>query len=414
MAQKKAHAKSTVSQSLVRLRSRQDLTQEALSELSGVSVSMIKAIEQDTKEPSLRTMRNLAEALEVSTVELMASGRGTAVPIDPPPPALIAVRRSLTPALFNEPAGIPEEDMPSPSEWLDTLRYSSRLYTEDKYDLVLIGIPELLDEAKALHAHGLDDGSGLAQAYLQTARILIQYRQLDLAQHALYRAMDAANAVSDEVLAASIAFYQGWTLVRQGRFDESQQLVLATAEAIEPKFSDGPSAKLTTWGWLMLSAASSAVRDAKTDDATEYLSQAKAAAGRLEGQPPQAEPETTAAPLRGIRRFDSALVAYKEVEQETILGNYGKALDIAEHIRPSRVPPPSDRNRHKLDIVAGYLQQNKQLEAVGTLHDIRAEAPEWLAKQRYAKELVSDIVETRKRVHANEVGVLADHVGVPR
>ncbi len=411
MAQQKAHAKSTVGQALVRIRSRQDLTQEALHDRSGVSVSMIKAIEQGTKEPSLRTLRTLADALEVSTTDLLASGRGASVPADPPPPALVAVRRSLTPALFPEPTGDIDE-LPTASEWLDTLRYSSRLYTEDKYDLVLIGIPELLDEAKALHAHGLDDGSGLAQAYLQTARILIQYRQLDLAQHALYRAMDAANQVSDEVLAASIAFYQGWTLVRQGRFDESQQLVLATANAIEPRFSDGPSAKLTTWGWLMLSAASSAIRDAKTDEATEYLSQAKAAAGRVDGRP-QAAPETTAAPLRGIRRFDSALVAYKEVEQETILGNYGKALDIAEHTRPSRVPPPSDWNRHRLDVVAGYLQQDKQLEAIGTLHDIRAEAPEWLAHQRYARDLVGDIIETRKRVYANEVGILADHVGLP-
>jgi hypothetical protein len=53
------------------------------------------------------------------------------------------------------------------------------------------------------------------------------------------------------------------------------------------------------------------------------------------------------------------------------------------------------------------------LEAIGTLHEIRADAPEWLAHQRYACDLVGTIVETRKRVYANEVSVLADHVGVP-
>jgi transcriptional regulator with XRE-family HTH domain len=412
MAQAKAHKKSTVSQQLVRLRSRADLTQEQLAELANVSESMVKAIEQGTKSPSMAMLGKLARALDVSTSELLASGRGVRVAADPPPPeALLSVRRSLTPMLLPESDTDPQ-DLPTAAEWLDTLRYSSRLYTEDKYDMVLVGIPELLDEAKLLHAHRIDDGSGLAQAYLQTARILIQYRQLDLAQHALYRAMDAAQQVSDEVLAASIAFYQGWALVRQGRFDESQQLVTSTADAIEPRLSDPPSAKLTTWGWLRLSAASAAIRDSKVDEATEYLRQAKAAAGRLDGQP-QPEPETTAAPLRGIRRFDSALVAYKEVEQQTILGNFGAALDIAEHIRPSRVPPPSDKNRHRLDVTAGLLAQNRQREAIGTLQDIKATDPEWLARQPLAGQLVTEIVENRKRVHANEVGVLADHVGVP-
>ncbi|MFD7159626.1 hypothetical protein ACFV9C_33860 [Kribbella sp. NPDC059898] len=53
---------------------------------------------------------------------------------------------------------------------------------------------------------GLDDGLGQSQAYLQTGRILIQYRQFDLANQAMMMAMDAGRATSDEVMAASIAF----------------------------------------------------------------------------------------------------------------------------------------------------------------------------------------------------------------
>jgi hypothetical protein len=153
----------------------------------------------------------------------------------------------------------------------------------------------------------------------------IQFRQLNLANHARFMAMDAARTTSDEIMVASSAFDQGWVLIRQGRFDEASDLALRAAGSIEPRLSEPPSEKLTTWGWLMLIA-----------------------------------------PVRQVRM--SAWIRRRS--------SFGK-------------PKPPQRSASR-----------------------RTASAQWLKQQRYARELVGDLVEKRKNVYAKEAGVLANHVGV--
>lgn len=53
-------------QKVKRLRNRQSLSQEALSEIAGLSLRTIQRIEKENKNPSADTLKRLSSALNVS------------------------------------------------------------------------------------------------------------------------------------------------------------------------------------------------------------------------------------------------------------------------------------------------------------------------------------------------------------
>jgi transcriptional regulator with XRE-family HTH domain len=64
-----------IGENLRRLRERRYLTQRELAEKAGVSADTIVKLEQDRWEPRLRTIRKLAQALDVHPDELSGFGR---------------------------------------------------------------------------------------------------------------------------------------------------------------------------------------------------------------------------------------------------------------------------------------------------------------------------------------------------
>ena len=64
-----------IGDNLRRLRERRYLTQRELAAKAGVSADTIVKLEQDRWEPRLRTIRKLAEALDVHPDELSGFGR---------------------------------------------------------------------------------------------------------------------------------------------------------------------------------------------------------------------------------------------------------------------------------------------------------------------------------------------------
>lgn len=388
-------------ENVARYRYRRQLTQEQLAERAGVSLSTVKSIERGARAGRMATLNRLARALQTTTSDLLAPERGATPTRVGPPDGLLAVRRVLSPPLgLAEAAGPPA----SARAFAASLAYTERLYHDDNYDLVLDAVPVLVEEGRALHAAG--EPMPLAQAYMTAGQVLTQVRQLDLANHALHLAHGVAAELGDEVLAAWVVTIQCWTLLLDRRFPEVERLALATAETIEPAMSDPASNRTGTWGWLMARASAAAVRDAKTDAAADYMAQARAAAARLgEHAPDMWMPP----PIGG---FCETTVAFKEVENAVILGETGRALERAEHIAPSTVPTMNNRMRHRLDLAAAHLAEHDTDAAVEELLSVREAVPEWLAHQGYARGLVRQLVETRRRAYADEVGLLADHVGI--
>jgi transcriptional regulator with XRE-family HTH domain len=231
---------------VARYRYRRQMTQDELAEASGLSLSAVKSIERGVRTGRLFTLNRLARALGVTTSDLLAPAAGASVVGEPGPDALFEIRRSLTPPLdaataFAEDqvpkAGGPPGRGTDASAWAQTLAYAERLYEQDRYDDVLAAVPTLLDEARALQQTDPAEELPLAQAYLYAAEILIQVRRLDLAQHALDKAMQIAQRISDEMLATWVVRSQCWVLLRQDRKPEVEALAVQTADLIEPQMS---------------------------------------------------------------------------------------------------------------------------------------------------------------------------------
>lgn len=62
--------RNIIADNLVRLRSKENITQAKLAELSGVSLGFIKGLESKRHNPSVETLEKIAKALRVDLKEL--------------------------------------------------------------------------------------------------------------------------------------------------------------------------------------------------------------------------------------------------------------------------------------------------------------------------------------------------------
>jgi hypothetical protein len=79
--------------------------------------------------------------------------------------------------------------------------------------------------------------------------------------------------------------------------------------------------------------------------------------------------------------------------------------------RGGRRVTASNRNRHRLDVANAHVRLRRYPEAFEILQEIRRGNPEWLPHQRYARDVMSKIVE-RRRALAAEMREPADVFGL--
>lgn len=408
----------TIGDNIGQRRRQLGLTQEQLAETAGLSVETVRKLEQNERTSArMSTLNQLARALRMPTSALVGNASKAAARREPDHDqvALLEVRRALTPArgLAGVVVGGPEVEAPTLDDVRDSIRTVDRVYHADDYATTLASLPPLLAEARAgVDAYDGDDRAAanelLAQAYQVCGTTLIQLRSFDLAYRALSLSLDAADASGNQLIGASTVTTMCWLLLRQGRFEEAEQLAVTTADAIEPRFSRAEPAELSTWGWLLLRAAAAAVRDARDDDAESMLDAAAAAAVRVGDRVP--EHLLSPGPAT-IGAFCHPVVEMKRVEAAVIAGRPDRALDLSTRMPRTGRPTSNNSNRHRLDVAWAHAQSGHHSEATEVLLDIRRNAPSWLRHQRFARDIVKSIAAARKRKMSEELADLAALVG---
>ncbi|MEU8270858.1 helix-turn-helix domain-containing protein, partial [Sphaerisporangium sp. NPDC049002] len=312
------------------LRKRRGLTQEELAELAGLSVPVIKKIEQGGTA-RMETYRQIAKVLGVTTVWFVAAG--------PPRPTvdtgddtvLTEMRAALIPpiGLNGMPIiGTADHDDVALPRLAEAAAAVTRAYHADRYDDLAHLLPALVRSAHYHVAH-FDDGADRTQAHrLRSAvlglagRYLIQIRAHDLALFTLQEAARDANTAGDPALAASAVSSQAWAMLRQGRFDEVEQLCSGAADQIEPKMSTATPDELAAWGWMLIRASAGAIRNNRPEEADEYLGLAKTAGARLGREHD----------LGGQKAFGPLTVALLEPENAMIEGRPDRALQAMDDL----------------------------------------------------------------------------------
>lgn len=369
------------------IRKRRGLSQRELAELAGVSISLIRKLEQSERQDArLETLRKIAAALRVPTSTLMI-----APDTEDADQQTVDLWEPVRRVLFG-PVTQPEE--PATTDGVMTAMAALKpALADNRYSDIRAILPGLLRDVEALNGHAR---SLRSRALNLTGWLLVQTRQWEPASTTLGLAIDAAD---DRLDAGAAANTLCWSLLRQGRLAEARELAIRWADDIEPRFSRASPAELAIWGRLMLGVTNAAIRDARPGEAEDAIRLARAAADRI-GREIASDASTTIT-------FGPVTVTMIKAENAAICGQPDKVLRLSRTIPPALHPKSASRCRHRLDVANAQTQLRQYPAAIAAIQQLRHDVPEWLVQQRYARDILSAVIEHRRTL-TPEMRELAD------
>ncbi|MEW2570513.1 helix-turn-helix transcriptional regulator [Streptomyces sp. NPDC047070] len=374
---------------LRRLRKLSSLTQEELAEHSGVSVEVIRQLEQGRKRSArLPTLHALANGLGVELTTVLGDPPGVAANRESDGPRFVAVRRAVMPALWAPPPPPPAEDFS-----LDHLReqiadgWSG--YHGAEFDTVLKSLPDLISDARSAAASEDSDvrqpGFAALSKVLQLAgHVAVRMGKTDLALIALERAIEAAAQSADPLLRPMIVNSVAWTYQRQGRLEDALYIALHAAADTKDNGHAETADGLKVWGALTMSAATSAARSGDYERAADMMALAEKEAARVSKLPPGSD-------NRMVSVFSPSSVRIERVRLAVQYAHPEDALALAKGMRLSKDTPPSWRTWLLLDVARAHTDLGDAAGAVKTLESLRRVAPTWMQHHTLAVAIVRDL-----------------------
>lgn len=376
------------------IRKRRGMSQRELAVAAGVSLSWIKQQEQGNGgTPTTEIMHKVAVALEVQTTHLVAAVRPGG------PHRHTAEDWAEVRSRLDEPAPEPG-GAATAGGVIEVLEMFQPALAANKYEAIRVLLPSLIRDARSL----AEDPQGAQSRVLNlTAWLLTQTRQWDAADAAARMAEEAA--AGDQLLAAAAVNTLCWSKLRQGDLTQALALARDEAEAMEPRFSRATSRELAIWGRLMLGVTNAAVRDNRPAEAADALSLAAAAAERIRRE---IAPDGST-----TRTFGPVTVKMIAAENAAIGRHPDQVLDISAQIPPRALHPLSaSRCRHRLDLANAYVMLRRYPDALEMLQGLRADVPEWLVQQGYARVILRNITDQRRTL-TREMRDIADAIDLP-
>ncbi len=373
------------------------LTQEQLAEHAGLSLGVVKKIEQGGNG-RLETYHALARALRVRTSALFEPG-GPHLTRRPDDGAidLMPLRQAVCPpfTLHGPLRADTVETEPDLRQLWRTARRVDQSYHQDDYVRVSELLPALLRSAHTAVAHfdnGPENNEALklrSDVLQQAGRYLTQVRAYDLAHLALRDAMRDAAEAGDRLSSAAAVYLQGWTLIRQGRLDEAEQLAIATADDIEPRISRASRDELGVWGRLLVKASGAAARNNRSAEAREILRLARTAGAAIGGG--------NAGELYRCGKFGASSVGFQAIENHMVADRPTRVLGLAARVQAGTASTSNTHHRHLLDVARAHVMLRQGDEATGILSSLLDGAPDWLRQQQMAADTFQDVLRLSKR-----------------
>ncbi|WP_327724754.1 helix-turn-helix transcriptional regulator [Streptomyces europaeiscabiei] len=374
---------------LARLRRLADLTQEGLAERSGVSVDVIRKLEQKRKHSArLPTLHDLSRGLGVELTALLGDPPGAPSTGDADPPQLVAVRRAIMPPMFAPPPEPNGAERLSLSLLRREISDGWTLYHAADFGRLMDVLPGIIADARFVAAVGNADERAAGQAALGKAlqlagHLAIRLGKTDLALSALERAMNAAADSSDPLLAPMISNSVAWNYQRQNRLDDAENLAVYAADGVEREHGDTAEG-LRVWGGLVMSAATSAARSGDYETANDMMTTAEKATKRLATLEPVTDSKMVSVFSRSSVRIERVRLAVQHARPE-------EALSLAKGMRLSADTPPSWRTWLLLDVARAHTDLGNAEGAVKALERLRQIAPAWMRHHTLAVAIVSDL-----------------------
>jgi transcriptional regulator with XRE-family HTH domain len=391
---------STIGSRIRGLRGR-DLTQQQLADAAGVSVDLIRKLEQGARQTtSIPSLQRIARALDVDVAELV--GKPRSLPSAGSAAGVVAIKRALTPVddLLGDP--VVDAEALTVREARHTVDYAWGAYWNGRYEELSTVLPCALPQLRAtVRAAGPGERPKvchlLARLHWVTACTLVHLGQTDSAYIAIRQALQAAANGDDELLSATLRGSVAWQLLVQGRCEEAYAVAVNAAEAIEPR-GDVEPPQLSAYGSLLLTGATSAARGLRADDARHLLSVADEVARRMGGD--RHDYETY---------FGPSQVVMQQVDVDVVTEEYAAALTAAERMPARTGLPRAARARHLTDQALAHCRLGHTDRALDALLVAERTGPDWIRYQTLPRAIVAELLYqdrgTRLRSLARRWGV---------
>jgi alkylhydroperoxidase/carboxymuconolactone decarboxylase family protein YurZ len=113
-----------------------------------------------------------------------------------------------------------------------------------------------------------------------------------------------------------------------------------------------------------------------------------------------------------LHAFGPTTVAMIKAENAMVEDKPDVTLAVSDKLSGLGYPLPWVWNRHRLDVAAAHSSLKQYPEALAVLQQVRQDLPEWIVKQRYARDTMGRIIE-RRRTLTPDMRELADFMQVP-
>lgn len=386
-------------------RRRRGLSQAALAGLVGRSESWLSQVERGVRSVDrMSVLLDLSRVLHVEVQALTGAPWQLAPNGGPRAEGIENVRSAL-----NQYTGMLGGETPSPD--LAELRTAAAAthhdYQAAKYENAIRAIPQLVTDAdSALTNAGLDDREA-ALSYIDTyvvaSKLLTKLGVGDLGAVAADRAAMAAGR-ADSRAAQGMAIYQVVTaLLRSDQVDQAEELATRMAQQLRPLARSDDPALVSVTGALWLIAAVIAARRTDKWEAERRLAEGSTLAGLLGHD---ANYAWTA--------FGPTNVAIHRVSVAAELGDPAAALEAAAEVDIDALPAGLLSRRAQVNLDLAWAQAQRRRDAEATLNLLAAEkaAPEAVAQNVMAREIMREMLARAKRGNGNALQALAARAGV--
>ncbi|MGW2505057.1 helix-turn-helix domain-containing protein [Streptomyces sp. NPDC001588] len=395
---------TTIGDRIREYREFRDLTQEELARRADVHVDTIRKLEQNQRQSArITTLRALARALDVQLERLV--GQPTVTQQLSEDGGLIALRDAIQDlgALPGVPAVESLEDPPSEDAWVTAVRDATSLYWQGDYSTLSGQLPLLLRDGRAVVRETPTERSWrqLALAYQLAACLATQAGHPDWAYTAVEKQLQAAARASDSLLEGMAVSTLSWVLLRQGRWEQAEDIAVRKAEELEPGFLKAKPKQLAVYGNLLTAAATPAARRDDHDTAMTLLSAAEAAAVR-------------SGPVRAYGTAFSVVDVRTQKVNIALASEDARpadALRYAGDVRVEDISRPVHSAAYRVDVAQAQYQTGDSEGALATLLAVEADQPEWIRLQVLATATVREMLESERR-RSTPLRQLAARLGV--
>lgn len=373
------------------LREFRAVTQEQLAARAGVHVDTIRKLEQGVRRSArINTLRALARALDVQLERLVGQPTVTQELSDDGG-GLLELRDAIqdVTALPGVLADDDIEDPPTPDTWIRTVSEATSLYWAGEYSSLSSRLPLLLRDGRAVARDTSSEPvwKNLALTYQLAACLATQAGHPDWAFAAVEKQLAAAQRASDPLAEGMGVSTLSWVLLRQGRWEQAQQVAERKADVLEPGFRRPSAEQLAVYGNLLLAAATPAARRDSWDTALELLTAAEDAAVR-------------SGPVRAYGSAFSVVDVRTQKVNIALAGSDNrpeKALEFSSDVDVAVISRPVHSASYRVDVAQAQYQTGDSESALATLLEVEADQPEWIRLQALAAATVREMLESERR-----------------